>query len=385
MKEVWIWQRYTSPHIAGFARALAERVPTVRYIVANPLHEERVRLGWTEPDIGRAELWMCPDRETAERLAYEAPQECEHIFQSIRANGALIYAQKVMRERGTPYWATLETVNDAGFVGRVKRGLYRYLIARRQTELRGMLAIGHTMPHWLAARGMPPNKIFPFTYFLPDDDAPLPKTKSANFKDEPFRLVFVGKLIKRKGVELLLQALALVDTLADRISLQVIGSGPEEAMLRHQVSILGLGGAVEFLGSRPIVEIPTIVGAADLLVLPSHFDGWGAVATEALMAGTPVVVSDRCGAAEAVRASGVGGVFPASDAAALAVLLDHLVGEGPIESHRRAALAAWAVAFGATSGAEYFLDLCAAADAGEAAPAPPWRRSTPENTLRGRG
>lgn len=50
---------------------------------------------------------------------------------------------------------------------------------------------------------------------------------------------------------------------------------------------------------------------ADVLVLPSWHDGWGAVVSEALMAGTPAIASDACGSAGVVRASGVGGGVPA--------------------------------------------------------------------------
>jgi hypothetical protein len=66
-------------------------------------------------------------------------------------------------------------------------------------------------------------------------------------------------------------------------------------------------------GSYLSTEVPRAMAQADCLVLPSIHDGWGAVASESLMVGTPVVCSDACGVAGVVQASGVGGVFPVKD------------------------------------------------------------------------
>ena len=64
-------------------------------------------------------------------------------------------------------------------------------------------------------------------------------------------------------------------------------------------------------------DIPHLMSSADCLILPSRHDGWGAVVSEALMVGTPVICSDACGSAGVVHASGVGGVFRSGDHCAL--------------------------------------------------------------------
>lgn len=96
---------------------------------------------------------------------------------------------------------------------------------------------------------------------------------------------------------------------------------------------------------------------SDCLVLPSLHDGWGVVVTEALMVGTPAICSDRCGAAEAVMASGVGGVFRSNDPTSLSKLLCRQIELGRQKSSDRTALASWASSFGARVGAEYLLSV----------------------------
>ena len=112
---------------------------------------------------------------------------------------------------------------------------------------------------------------------------------------------------------------------------------------------------------------------ADCLVLPSDYDGWGAVVSEALMAGTPVVCSDACGAATAVSASGLGGVFPAGDRMALAKRLAQVLGAGRQPAIAREALARWARALAADAGAAYLGAVLEHAEGRRDRPAPPWQ------------
>jgi glycosyltransferase involved in cell wall biosynthesis len=111
-------------------------------------------------------------------------------------------------------------------------------------------------------------------------------------------------------------------------------------------------------------------------------DGWGAVVSEALMAGTPAVCSDACGAAEVVHASGVGGVFARDQVDALRTTLDAQLKTGIIDSSRRAQLASWAAALGADAGAKYLLEILAFANGGER-PSPPWHASDCPNPAQG--
>src|SRR5690606_10343762 len=128
--------------------------------------------------------------------------------------------------------------------------------------------------------------------------------------------------------------------------LAIVGLGPLEQPLRAQAQAR-LGNRVVWLGRKPQNEVPTYLAGADCLVLPSRHDGWGAVVSEALMAGTPAICSDHCGTAEVAQASGCGGIFPAGDLGALTLSLKSVIADGRQQPEQRARLATWARCLGA--------------------------------------
>src|ERR1051325_5103774 len=104
-------------------------------------------------------------------------------------------------------------------------------------------------------------------------------------------ILFVGQLVRRKGVDLLLDALAPLWAEYPTLRLTLIGEGDERAALESQAAASGFRDRVTFAGARPADEVRTRLMAADLLVLPSRWDGWGMVVNEALAAGVPAIVS----------------------------------------------------------------------------------------------
>ncbi|MEM7429744.1 MAG: glycosyltransferase, partial [Pseudomonadota bacterium] len=112
---------------------------------------------------------------------------------------------------------------------------------------------------------------------------------------------------------------------------------------------------------------------SDCLVLPSEYDGWGAVVSEALLAGVPAICSDACGAAEAVRGSHRGGIFRSGDAADLAGLLRQQLQAGAPDRPERQTIAAWAEAsLSGAAGGQYLTDILRSAFGQSPAPKAPW-------------
>lgn len=368
-RPVWFWQRIVSPHMAGLASALAGRGVDVTYAAERPMSADRAAQGWRTPDLGGARLAYVEDAAAASRLARSAPEDSVHICQGLRGNGVVATAQAVLAERGLTQWVVMETVEDAGWSGLVRRLEYRRLIVSRRTAVSGYLATGHETADWLVARGARADRVFPFAYFLADEigRAPAPSRPPGGF-----RILFVGQFIERKRLDLLIRAVAALGR--EDVELQVIGSGPQEEMLRR-LAAEALGSRLRWIGRVPSGDVPGQMAQADLLVLPSRHDGWGAVVSEAIMVGTPAVCSDRCGSAGVVQASGRGGVFPADNLGALTALLRRLVDEEPPSTGQRAALAQWGRRLGAGAGADYLKAILAFADAGGDRPAPLWMLS----------
>lgn len=364
VSDIWFWQRIISPHMAELAVELSRRGFRVFCIASQAMSSERSRQGWSSPDLPGVTVHWIGEDASVRSLVDSAQANSIHLCQGIRENERIALAQRLLAKRGLRQWVVMETVDDAGLRGILKRFLYRYLFWRRKKSLRGVLAIGHRTAAWVASRGVSPNRVFPFAYFLPDRVFRfLPASAHDN---TVFKFVFVGQLIARKRVDWLIRALAeLTDR---RFELWIVGGGAEELALK-KLAAAQLGDRVTWLGPIAMAEVPTIMAQADCLVLPSLHDGWGAVCSEALMIGTPVIASDACGVSGVVKASGVGGVFQRDNFSDLRGLLSRCLDVGCVHAAERDHLAAWARALGAKAGASYLLEILNGATH---PPAPPW-------------
>ena len=107
-------------------------------------------------------------------------------------------------------------------------------------------------------------------------------------------VLYVGRIEPLKGIDILLQSIALLEG-GSNTRLMIVGGsldGDEELeRMREMAEELGLRDRVTFTGSVSQAELPIYYGAADVFVLPSHYESFGLVALEAMACGTPVVAS----------------------------------------------------------------------------------------------
>ncbi|MFB5674565.1 glycosyltransferase [Paenibacillus terreus] len=127
---------------------------------------------------------------------------------------------------------------------------------------------------------------------------------SNNIPDEKGELTFgfVSRLSKQKGIPYLIQAFNQVvkdPDYANRIKLQIVGTGDQEMEIRRMVKEHDLDAHVSLLGFR--TDIPNILASIDVLVLPSMFEGFPMVILESLCAGTPVIASNVNGVPEVIQ------------------------------------------------------------------------------------
>jgi len=377
MPVVWFWSRIISPHMVALAAALGRRGCTVTYVAEQSMSRERSRTGWAAPALPGITLLIMASAEAAAGLASSAPANAVHITQGVRSNGLVGIAQRQLGSEGRSYWVAMETVDDSGLLGLCKRLIYRGVFWRCRGRLAGVLAIGRGTDRWVRARGVPASMTFPFAYFLAE-----PATDSAASAQvgrrgtTPVKVMFVGRLITLKRVDILIEALAgLPTSLATNMQLRIVGGGPLEDSLR-ELAGRRLGDRVEWIGQLTMEDARREMSTADCLVLPSRHDGWGAVVSEALMAGTPAVCSDVCGASEVILASGVGGVFHNGDVGALGRLLAQQIAAGPVSDDARLRLAQWARCLGGEAGAGYLLEILALTRGAVVRPVPPWEAAS---------
>jgi glycosyltransferase involved in cell wall biosynthesis len=109
--------------------------------------------------------------------------------------------------------------------------------------------------------------------------------------------VFVGRLVRRKGLHCLLGALAGLDAEVPGWSLEVVGDGPERSNLECLAAELGIAGRVVFRGQGSRADVIAALGRADLAVFPSLVEPFGIVVLEAMARGVPVLTGDTTGIA----------------------------------------------------------------------------------------
>jgi glycosyltransferase involved in cell wall biosynthesis len=128
--------------------------------------------------------------------------------------------------------------------------------------------------------------------------------------------LFSGSLIRRKGVDLLAAAFVRLAQEVPYVRLRIVGEGE----MRHSLvqTLRPVSERVEFVGFRDWEQLPAEYARADVLCVPSRYDGWGLVVPEALASGLPVIASDRMGAAlEFVESGRNGWLIRAGDQGAL--------------------------------------------------------------------
>jgi len=161
---------------------------------------------------------------------------------------------------------------------------------------------------------------------------PLPRDEAKAYLEMPQHhkmVLFVGRIEPLKGIDVLIEAMALVlrdmDQPRDQICLCIIGGDPdidkldrEMARLQKMRERLGIGDVVTFLGKRDQDVLPYHYSAAEVCVVPSHYESFGMVALEAMACGTPVIASKVGGLTFTVKDGSTGFLVPTDDPQALA-------------------------------------------------------------------
>jgi rhamnosyl/mannosyltransferase len=139
----------------------------------------------------------------------------------------------------------------------------------------------------------------------------------------PLRLLFVGRLVYYKGVDILLKALSLTS----QANLSIVGDGADRSRLEALSVQLGVDGRTEFLGSLRDDDLVKELRDADVFVLPSvsRAEAFGLAMVEAMANGLPAISTSLGTGTDWVNLDDVSGiVVPAGDAMALAAAVERL-------------------------------------------------------------
>lgn len=141
-------------------------------------------------------------------------------------------------------------------------------------------------------------------------------------------ILFVGRLVEKKGLHCLLEALAILQRSRSDLTLTIAGDGPLMESARKQVSVMGQEESVDFLGSVRQSELPDLYRRATLAAFPfvvardGDQEGFGLVIAEAMGCGCPVIASDLPAIRQSIEPGVTGILAPPGDPEALAKALD---------------------------------------------------------------
>ena len=163
---------------------------------------------------------------------------------------------------------------------------------------------------------IPPGVDVSHFYPIPADEAKM----YVGLKPEDRMVLFVGRIEPLKGLDTLIQAMSGLELQEkQRVHLAIIGGDPsaspremsgEMARLQKLCDDLSVGQTVVFLGKRDQDKLPYYYSAAELVVMPSHYESFGMVALEAMACGTPVIASEVGGLAYLVKDGETGFTIP---------------------------------------------------------------------------
>jgi glycosyltransferase involved in cell wall biosynthesis len=150
-------------------------------------------------------------------------------------------------------------------------------------------------------------------------------------QERPPRIVFVGRLVEKKGVNYLIEACEKLASRGIQFDCKIVGSGDLEVELRAQIDRLGLRERVQLMGLRPQKEVIMLMQSAVALAAPCvvaedhNRDGLPTVLIEAMALGTPCVSTEVTGIPEVIVNGKTGLLVPQRNAAELAAALELLL------------------------------------------------------------
>jgi glycosyltransferase involved in cell wall biosynthesis len=365
------WLCIVSPHISEMLRALASMPNHNVTVVAElELPERRKAIGWNTPDCSPARVVIGPQDAEVEQLIGRAHgEETVHMVGTGKRSSLNWRVLPRLARTGAMVGLMSETVDSRGILGmarRVKYSLDRYSL---EDKLDCIVTVGEVGVRWYELLGYDSSRIFPFIY-VTERPVLIPESSNDWKETETFRILYLGHFIRRKDGVTALRALAGLSDLDWQFDL--VGDGPDLERWKRAAAESGVATRIRFHNAVNNRMIGNLLEHADVLLLPSKYDGWGAVVNEALMCGVPVVCSDNCGAADLLRDPWRGSTFKAGSVESLRSILRGWIERGRRDEESSARIRHWSSAIEGEQVARYLVEIVKYVQVGGQRPSPPW-------------
>lgn len=271
---------------------------------------QRKKQGWSTCDLSLIDAKMIPSAPfNFLTRTIRMKKDSVHIFagpfDSLWITFGLVYSlllnnkTYILTEPYSPIAAELLSTTSSSknwILAKARPWKYRLLWALLRRKVKGVFAISPLAIEQLLLLGVSQEKIFPYAYFVPQ--CPRLSTKeekgSGTSSKKHLRLVFVGSLNHRKGLDLAINAITALRKKNANVTLDVFGPGDD-------IDSYAWSSHICYKGRIPFGAAQSVIATYDVLLLPSRYDGWGVVVNEALLAGVPVLCSDQVGASTLIK------------------------------------------------------------------------------------
>jgi glycosyltransferase involved in cell wall biosynthesis len=340
------YQNSLSIHQSAFIRSLAEN-HTVSLIVRKKITNDRKKHGWNIPDFGKANIIINPNDEILNQFL--AQKDAIQVFSGINSFELPAKAFKIAIKNKLNIGIISEPFNWVGWKGKLRFIKYYIFRLKYNKRIDFILAIGNRGRWCYERTGFSKQNIFDWAYFTEK-----PKSNQReNISDDIPSFLFIGSIESRKNIlTLVCTCLGITD---QSFYLNIIGTGPLENELKKKIN---QSNKIHYLEAEPNTQITHFIENAKVLVLPSIFDGWGAVVNEALMCGTPVISSDNCGASVLLDNKERGYVFSVKKNNLKEILINFLY-QLPYSLEKKQNIKNWALQnISGEVAAKYFSQIC---------------------------
>lgn len=338
IRKLVFWQQTPSMHQLGLMESLAEILPDrLTLVVAEDEDAERSNQGWTNGFPKGVHVVVGPDASGIANICNTfSDEECHHVFSGIRAYPLVRQGLATASRSHARLSLYLERPDCRKWYRRLLIPSRDFVLARQwRHRIHRVLAIGDLGWKYYRGIGFGEHQVREFGYFPKCDT----ETTYEASDERLLRIICVARQVSLKRIDLLLSVLACFPDAPWRLT--VVGDGPLLRQNKELASSLGIASRVEWAGVLENASVQRCMRRSDLLVLPSEYDGWGAVINEALAQGTRVVASDACGASGALAESVGGQSFLTGNAMDLERVLDQQLHMGPQTPEMRKELIAW--------------------------------------------
>lgn len=341
MKRVVLLTNYIPPYRFPLYKALAERVMDLQVLISTPMEPNRhwdpyweglnvtvqrnitVNRTWRHPHGFSEPLYVHIPYDTLWLLRKLRPDVIVSAEMGLRTVQALAY-HKLAPKSQLILWAMVSEYSEQGR-GWLRQRLRPWLVPGADA----VVVNGKSGSRYVQKFGIPEENIFfaPYT----TDISPFVSIPLARDPHLAYRLLCVGQLIPRKGLEPFLSALArwAKDHPERNLEFWLVGDGPLRATLEGQVWPENL--ALRFLGNVPYAKLPEVYAQGGIKVFPTLADEWGLVTNEAMAAGLPVLGSIYSQSVEELVVEGVTGwTFRPDDAEGTYAAIDRALST-PVE------------------------------------------------------